>query len=72
MPRRSTGLEDDAGHRAELFTATPPPADEIDASGMAMMVYMVGGSVVAGALLLTGLPASLLTLRRLRGRKAET
>ncbi|WP_076073101.1 hypothetical protein [Sphingomonas montana] len=45
-----------------------PPAGEIDASGMAMMVYMVGGATIALTMLAVGIPTSLLVVRALRRR----
>ena len=48
---------------------TPAPPGETDASGMVIMVYVVGGTFIAGAALLVGGAASLLTLRQLRKRR---
>ena len=42
----------------------PAPPGEIDATGMALAVYAIGGSLLAAALLVLGVPAAWLVLRR--------
>jgi hypothetical protein len=54
---------------AGVEMSTPAPPGETDASGMVIMVYMLGGMFVAGTALLVGGAASLLTPRQLRKRR---
>lgn len=42
----------------------PAPPGEIDATGMALVVYVIGGCLLAGTLLVLGVPAAWLVLRR--------
>ena len=42
----------------------PAPPGEIDATGMALAVYAIGGSLLAAGLLVLGVPAGWLVLRR--------
>lgn len=42
----------------------PAQPGEIDATGMALVVYVIGGSLLAGSLLVLGVPAAWLVLRR--------
>lgn len=47
----------------------PAPPGETDATGMVLMVYMVGGAFAAGAMIVTGSVAGLLAWRFLPSRR---
>ncbi len=49
----------------------PAQPGEVDATGMALVVYVIGGGLLAGVLLVLGVPAAWLVLRR-RGTTVPT